>query len=472
LDVKHGDIKSNNVKFNTQTSNYLLLDFGLAIMSDEQRRSSLRQAGAIEFMAPEQNTGQMLFETDVYSFGVVIFELLAGVVPFPLNGKGESARNEVRLAHMVTPVPEVLQLRQQALPSHWNDKKKEYEMQVPDWLISMVYKCLEKKPTGRFASGSELHEYLSGNYTNASKSKQGTYKLAQLEQENKDLSNKNEQFQKQEFLYQKELTSKQEEIQQLKAAVSERDRQSVQGKEVPAKGINGSSGRKVVSRNWFVALMVLVIGLSCCVGFLVYHDKGFFADSSTGSIEKRTSNEQRSRSENPNRQPEDDSKKQTAPVDQQQKLPEKTSKNKSLPSSGNGQGGEQKDIRKKGSIPDTGTIDGNTEIEKTGDETITERKEDPVQPSVSSQPIEEPKENDTRRSNRVLKKYLVTSKAWFHNGPNGESKQNLYIGPEEKAVVEAIEERYGFIYVVVKNPQGRAFKGWLRKSDLNLYSIE
>jgi serine/threonine-protein kinase len=44
VEVKHGDIKSNNVKFNEHTGNYVLLDFGLALMSDEQRRTSLRRA--------------------------------------------------------------------------------------------------------------------------------------------------------------------------------------------------------------------------------------------------------------------------------------------------------------------------------------------------------------------------------------------------------------------------------------------
>ena len=37
-DVKHGDVKSNNVKFNIRSGNYVLLDFGMAMMSDEQRR--------------------------------------------------------------------------------------------------------------------------------------------------------------------------------------------------------------------------------------------------------------------------------------------------------------------------------------------------------------------------------------------------------------------------------------------------
>src|SRR5205085_11151167 len=37
LNVKHGDLKSNNVKYNKQTGNYVLLDFGLAVLSDEER---------------------------------------------------------------------------------------------------------------------------------------------------------------------------------------------------------------------------------------------------------------------------------------------------------------------------------------------------------------------------------------------------------------------------------------------------
>ncbi len=160
FDVKHGDIKSNNVKFNSNTGNYVLLDFGLAIMSDEQRRSSLRHAGAIEFMAPEQNEGQMLFETDVYSFGVVLFELLAGQVPFPLGEKGETARNLVMVAHMEQSPPDLLSLRQSSLPHTWDEQKRTNEMQVPHWLVQLVYKCLQKNPADRFASGLELHNFI------------------------------------------------------------------------------------------------------------------------------------------------------------------------------------------------------------------------------------------------------------------------------------------------------------------------
>jgi serine/threonine protein kinase len=159
--VKHGDIKSNNVKFNTHSGNYILLDFGLSIMSDEQRRSSMRHAGAIEFMAPEQNEGKMLFGTDIYSYGIILYELLAGQVPFPLRDNGETARNTVMLSHMESPVPDLLEQRRQNLPESWTKIQQERELQVPGWLVNLIGRCLEKQPEGRYRDGIELHETIA-----------------------------------------------------------------------------------------------------------------------------------------------------------------------------------------------------------------------------------------------------------------------------------------------------------------------
>ena len=161
--VKHGDIKSNNIKFNIHSGNYVLLDFGLSVMSDEQRRSSMRHAGAIEFMAPEQNDGEILFQTDIYSYGVVLFELLAGQVPFPLKDNGETARNTVMLAHLEKPIPDVLELRRENLPEPWSAMQCEKEMQVPEWLLQIIAKCLEKSPENRYADGAALHEAIIEN---------------------------------------------------------------------------------------------------------------------------------------------------------------------------------------------------------------------------------------------------------------------------------------------------------------------
>jgi serine/threonine-protein kinase len=204
IDVRHGDIKSNNVKYNVSTGNYVLLDFGLSVMSDEQRRTSIRHAGAIEFMAPEQNEGEMLFQSDVYSFGIILFELLAGKVPFPLNDKGETARNRVMLAHIKSLPPDVLSLRRQALPDTWSEQKKKEEMQVPDWLIKAVYKCLEKKPENRFANGIDLYQYISGHARqSANNSRLSNGATSSLEHENKRLLREKEQLQQQLLQYQR-----------------------------------------------------------------------------------------------------------------------------------------------------------------------------------------------------------------------------------------------------------------------------
>jgi len=195
-DVKHGDIKSNNVKFNIHTGNYILLDFGMSIMSDEERRTSWRHAGAIEFMAPEQNEGQMFFQTDVYSFGVILFELLCGKVPFPLHDNSETARNAVMVGHLQEPPPDLLQLRRAALPATWSTAKKEQEMQVPEWLGALIYKCLEKKPAYRFINGEELHEYIVRNsIITASKNEWINERINLLQQENERLMREKEQLQ-------------------------------------------------------------------------------------------------------------------------------------------------------------------------------------------------------------------------------------------------------------------------------------
>ncbi|WP_276090024.1 serine/threonine-protein kinase [Pedobacter sp. JY14-1] len=174
--VKHGDIKSNNVKFNTATGNYILFDFGLAVMSDEQRRSSIRHAGAVEFMAPEQHDGEMFFQTDIYSYGVILYELLAGTVPFPQTGKGETSRNTVMLAHMEKPLPDLMQLRRVHLPESWTDTQKQQEMKVPGWLLALISRCLEKQPEKRYANGMALQEAIQRNNMEAEK------KVAVLEQ--------------------------------------------------------------------------------------------------------------------------------------------------------------------------------------------------------------------------------------------------------------------------------------------------
>lgn len=185
--VKHGDIKSDNIKYNSHTGNYVLLDFGLAIMSEEQRRTSIRHAGAVEFMAPEQNEGKMLLQTDVYSYGVILYELLGGQVPFPLSGNSDTARNTVMVGHMDDEVPDVLQLRKANLPKTWSKEKQDVEMQVPAWLPQLIKKCLRKLPEERYGSGEELHEAIVRSSLSIATNTVNSPLIEALRQENEKL---------------------------------------------------------------------------------------------------------------------------------------------------------------------------------------------------------------------------------------------------------------------------------------------
>ena len=290
VEVKHGDIKSNNVKFNLHTGNYVLLDFGLAVMSDEQRRTSLRHAGAIEFMAPEQNEGSMLYQTDVYGFGIIIYELLAGRVPFPLKDKGETARNRVMVAHMETPVPDVLELRKQNLPSGWPAEKKDHEMNVPHWLVNMIYKCLEKKPENRFGNGVQLHEYICLNGTlTASKTELKGTNLEALQNENQKLLEEKEQLQNILLQYQDAYGKKEREIESLRASISNAgigtntisDRESYRPVTPQKKGFSKIS---------VVFLLLLTLGLGAFAAYTLLFKKGNRAVTTSATPPDTTAN--------------------------------------------------------------------------------------------------------------------------------------------------------------------------------------
>ena len=458
--VRHGDIKSNNVKFNVHTGNYVLLDFGLAAMSDEQRRSSLRHAGAIEFMAPEQNEGRMLFQTDVYSYGIILYELLAGTVPFPLRDKGETTRNTVMVAHMETPVPDVLTGRRQHLPDAWPDDRKQREMQVPEWLLSVVATCLEKNPENRFSTGVDLHEAIIRGSTLAVKSGDERVNSATvLQGENERLLSLVRHYQERategeraEAEFKTVLAQKEGEIRTLTENVRPRPALQPRPADPSAKlSTNSPDARPAPDRQRFrLPKSAWLAGLILLVGFGVWtaYNQIRAKSAATRATQADTS-----------------------------------------PTAGNA-GPDERDVadastpeRQNGRSPDTNRI--NKSDKPVAKRTRPTRPKLVLAPKPAPDRTPEPQvvARDTGTAgtvpaetvvnkpvaNRGTKRYtLASTYAYFHNEPDQSTRRAANINIWNNAKLLPLDDRNGFIYVVYTNERGQTSRGWLLKRNLKL----
>jgi DNA-binding SARP family transcriptional activator len=83
--IVHRDLKPENVLLDEAQDAYLS-DFGIAkdLHADEKGTASGALVGSPVYMSPEQILNQPLNpQSDIYSLGVLLYELLAGVLPFP-----------------------------------------------------------------------------------------------------------------------------------------------------------------------------------------------------------------------------------------------------------------------------------------------------------------------------------------------------------------------------------------------------
>lgn len=412
LGVRHGDIKSNNVKFNIHTGNYVLLDFGLAIMSDEQRRTSLRNAGAVEFMAPEQNEGQMLFQTDVYSFGVVLFEVLTGRVPFPLYNKGETARNNVRLAHIETLPPEVVSLRKDTLPAAWPDGKREREIDIPGWLVRAIYKCLNKKPEDRFGDGVQLHNFITQTSVHVLPAVDTVQQTALLEQEK-------QQLHKQLSQYRDQLREKESEHEELQTKAHNKN---AAAQLYTLKNNSGTNNKNRIAKSSFIAVLFIAVALAAFSGYSYF---------------KNTKQE---------KQVITSVKKDKVSVHNNPPVTKKIVARKKSPA-----------ITKKAAA-DTGN--SYKKIKKS----IKKVASQPV-PASADVAVNDPVTED---ANKIPHQYTVISKAFFYTAPDESSRRPAFINHWNNAVLTPQDEMNGFIYIVYTNDRGQTSRGWLRKKDLKL----
>ena len=143
--VLHRDLKPSNIMLvpdQNSSEKVKILDFGIAkcLHPDGANCQQLTSAGEIFgsplYMSPEQCQGEDLDErSDVYAMGCVMYEVLTGKVP--LMGKNVLA----------------------TMALHINEMPPRFEnigVQIPPPLEMIVFKALQKKPSDRYQTMSEL----------------------------------------------------------------------------------------------------------------------------------------------------------------------------------------------------------------------------------------------------------------------------------------------------------------------------
>ena len=141
--VLHRDLKPANIMVDEAGEPHLT-DFGLAKLMENDTDLTLSQdvIGTPNYMAPEQAAGknrEVTTAADIYSLGAILFAALAGQPPF----QGETS-------------VEVLRKVAEERPPH----PRSLNPEVDRYLETICLKCLDKKPTRRYASADALADDL------------------------------------------------------------------------------------------------------------------------------------------------------------------------------------------------------------------------------------------------------------------------------------------------------------------------
>ena len=136
LGVIHRDLKPQNIMID-KDGNARIMDFGIARLAGAKGITGGNvMIGTPGYMSPEQVEGKEADRgSDLYSLGVVIFEMLTGRLPF----EGE------------TPLSIAVKQKSEAPPD-----PRTLNPQIPEDLVRIVLKCLEKPREKRYRSTEEL----------------------------------------------------------------------------------------------------------------------------------------------------------------------------------------------------------------------------------------------------------------------------------------------------------------------------
>jgi eukaryotic-like serine/threonine-protein kinase len=153
--VVHRDLKPQNLLVD-KADQIFVCDFGLA-KSFEEGAIGMTRTGAFlgtpRYMSPEQVEGKPADgRADLYAFGLILYEMVTGDVPFT----GESTLK-------------VMYQRIQEKPK----SPKTLNPDLPNWLVRLIMRCLEREPDARYQNAYEILADLQGSNSISGMSRSG-----------------------------------------------------------------------------------------------------------------------------------------------------------------------------------------------------------------------------------------------------------------------------------------------------------
>jgi serine/threonine-protein kinase len=136
----HRDIKPANIMYDLESDTVKVTDFGIARITDSSKTKTGMVLGTPSYMSPEQLAGKKIEgRSDLFSLGVTLYQLVSGHLPF----QGDSmAQLMFKIAN--EPHADILT----------------FAPTLPQPLVDLINKSLEKDPDQRFQTGEEMARAL------------------------------------------------------------------------------------------------------------------------------------------------------------------------------------------------------------------------------------------------------------------------------------------------------------------------
>ncbi|MDX1390439.1 MAG: serine/threonine-protein kinase, partial [Acidobacteriota bacterium] len=141
--IVHRDLKPSNIIVG-RGGEAKIADFGIAI---ERRGAGLTRPGtmlgSVPYMSPEQMLGERVdHRSDLFSFGILLYEMLTGVPPYQESGENatDTLVERMQSGRYVSP--------RKLVPG------------VPWYLLWLIRRCLQGKPSRRIGSAMHVRRHL------------------------------------------------------------------------------------------------------------------------------------------------------------------------------------------------------------------------------------------------------------------------------------------------------------------------